>query len=333
MLRIFLILLLLLFNACASTSGSRSSGTSSEVNIDDDMDDDDEGFGSEGALSPSGPTLMFSLGKNRYAQPRLSMQKINEQVDALASKPRLSRADLENLIAAQGLARRPFGEIWQNAQKLSRMIKGNKGIADAVKLNLGIAALRARKYAIADYYLTPLSTEARRGRIKASANNAIGIMHLLNKNYQDASLAFKRALSAAAGYRPAAFNLGLLQLRFGDFATARRVLGDLPPDWFINASMLIIERHLGNIARANGLCKKVLQQRPNHKMSKLNCAIIEFKENKNYKKARKLLQDAAKISGGGEFWENMIYKLLEEIDTQEFNKKLQAAAPTPLLAL
>ena len=330
MLRIFLILLLVLLNACASTSGSRSMETDSDADV---VDDDDGGFGSEGVRVPLGPTLMFSLGKNRYGQPRLSMQKINAQVDALASKPRLSSANLENLIAAQDLARRPFGEIWQNAQKLSRMVKGNKGISDTVKLTLGIAALRSRKYAIADYFLTPLSTEARQGRIKASANNAIGIMHLLDRNYQDASLAFKRALSAAAGYRPAAFNLGLLQLRFGDFATARRVLGDIPPDWFINASMLIIERHLGNIARANGLCKKVLQQQPNHKMSKLNCAIIEFKENKNYKKARKLLQDAAKISGGGEFWENTIYKLLEEIDTQEFNKKLQAAAPLPPLAL
>ena len=321
-MKIFLILLLVLATACASTRGSRGGDARGDDNIADDLD---EGFDSEDVVSPSGPTLVLSLGKNSYTQPRLSMQKINERVDALASKQRPKPANLENLIALQSLARRPFGEIWVNAQKLSRMVKGNKGVSDMVKLNLGISALRSGKYAVADYFLMPLSTEARSGRIKSSANNAIGVMYLLEKNYQEASLAFKRALSATAAYRPAAFNLGMLQLRFGNFSMARRTLGDIPPDWFINASMLIIERHLGNVARANGLCKKVLQQKPNHKMSKLNCAIIEFEENKNYKKARKLLQEAAKISGGGELWENVIYRLLEEIDTQEFSKKLQAA--------
>ena len=322
-MKVILILLLVMSSACALVRGI---GQGNVVRSDDDIADDlDEGFGNEGTSMPSGPTLMLSLGKNRYAQPRLSMQKINERVDALASKQRLSTADLESLITLQGLARRPFGEIWENAQKLSRMLKGNKGISHMLKLNLGIAALRSRKYAIADYFLTPLATEAKMGRIKASANNAIGVMYLLEQNYQEASLAFKRAMSASSAYRPAAFNLGMLQLRFGNFTMARRTLGDIPPDWFINASMLIIERHLGNVARANGLCKKVLQEKRNHKMSKLNCAIIEFEENKNYKKARKLLQEAAKISGGGEFWENVIYKLLEEIDTKEFNKKLQAA--------
>lgn len=321
-MKIYLILFLILTSACAIIRGGEGDAVRSDDNVADDLD---EGFDSEGTTMPSGPTLMLSLGKNSYAQPRLSMQKINEQVDELASKQRPQPADLENLIALQSLARRPFGEVWVNAQKLSRMIKGNKGVSDLVKLNLGLSALRSGKYAVADYFLTPLSTDARSRRIKASANNAIGVMYLLEKNYQEASLAFKRALSATSAYRPAAFNLGMLQLRFGNFAIARRILGDIPPDWFINASMLVIERHLGNVARANGLCKKVLQQKPNHKMSKLNCAIIEFEENKNYKKARKLLQEAAKISGGGEFWENVIYRLLEEIDTQEFSKKLQAA--------
>ena len=321
-MKFFLILILLLITACASTSGSKKQVARSDDNIAADAD---EAFGNDVGTTLAKATLMVSLGKSRYAQPPLSVQEINEGVDVLTSKQRPKRADLENLISLQSLARRPFGEIWGNAQKLSRMIKGNKGISEMMKLTLGVAALRAGKYAIADYFLTPLSTETRMVRIKASANNAIGVMYLLERNYQEASLAFKRALAAVPNYRPAAFNLGLLQLRFGDFAGARRTLGDIPPDWFINASMLIIERHLGNIARANGLCNKVLQQKPNHKMSKVNCAIIEFKENKNYRKARKLLQQAAKISGGGEFWENIIYKLLEEIDTKEFNKKLQAS--------
>lgn len=323
-MKVGVILFLALMTACASTSGSKGSAARSDADI---ADDSDEGFDSEDAklTAPSGPTLVVSLGKNIYGQPRLSLQRINARLDALASKTRPTRIDLENMIALQSLARRPFGEIWENAQKLSRMIKGNKGISDTAKLNIGIAALRSGKYAVADYYLTPLIREARSVRIKASASNAIGLMLMLEKNYQEAALAFKRSLSVASAYRPAALNLGLLQLRFGDFVGARRTLGDIPPDWFINASLLIAERHLGSVARANGLCSSVLQEKPNHKMSKVNCAILEFKENKNYKKARKLLQEAAKISGGGEFWENLIYKLLEELDTQEFNKKLQAS--------
>ena len=72
-MKAILILMLVVSTACASTAGSKKSGSlRSDDNIADDLD---EGFDGEETSTPSGPTLMLSLGKNSYAKPRLSMQK------------------------------------------------------------------------------------------------------------------------------------------------------------------------------------------------------------------------------------------------------------------
>lgn len=316
-LRLVYLCCLLLCLSCSTTA--KKPKQTADFSDDDNFADDDTG--SYGSSS----TLVMSLGRNSYSSSKISMTKINSQIDRLSSKQRPTIKDLEKLIHLQAVSRQPFWEIWQNAQKLSRLIQGNRGVSDNVKLDLSMAALRSGKYAIAEYFLGPLASSSRIARVKAGANNAIGVMYLLEGKHQEASIYFKKALGASSGYPPSVLNLGLLQLRFGDFANARRTLNRAPANWFVNSSMIIIERHLGKISQASALCNRVLTKKANDKMTKVNCAIIELKENKNYKKARKLLQDAAKISGGGGNWENMIYKLLEEIDNKEFNKQLQAS--------
>lgn len=307
---------LLLCLSCSTTA--KKTKSTDDLGDSNFADDDRAGYGGQS-------TLVMSLGRNSYTSSKVSMTKINSQIDRLSSKQKPNIKDLEKLIHLQAVSRQPFWEIWQNAQKLSRLIQGNRGVSDNVKLDLSMAALRSGKYAIAEYFLGPLASGSRIARVKAGANNAIGVMYLLEGKHQEASIYFKKALGASAGYQPSVLNLGLLQLRFGDFANARRTLNRAPANWFVNSSMIVIERHLGKISQASSLCNRVLTKKANDKMTKVNCAIIELKENKNYKKARKLLQDAAKISGGGGNWENMIYKLLEEIDNKEFNKQLQAS--------
>lgn len=316
----------LVFFLSACTTFSDQKANNSSAGMDSLANEDDNFLENDSDSYAAGSTLVSSLGQNKYSSPKISLTKINENIDRLASKQRPTIKDLEHLIALQSLARAPFWEIWTNVQKLSRLIQGNKGISDTVKLDVGIAALKAGRYSIAEYFLGLLVIEAKLARIRASAANAVGLMYILEGNHQEAAIYFRKSLSSFSSYMPAVLNLGFLQLKFGNFAAARRTLGIVPSDWFTNTGMIIIERHLGNISRANSLCSSVLKKKPNHKISKVNCAIIEFKENKNYKRARKLLQEAAKIHGGGEVWENMIYRLLEEIDTKEFNKQLQATA-------
>ena len=316
------LIITILLSACATFSKQNEDAGSAEA---DNFVNESNNFANEDSSRyAAGSTLVLSLGRNKYSSPKVSLTKINENIDRLASKQRLTIKDLEHLIALQSLARKPFWEVWTNAQKLSRLIQGNKGISETARLDIGIAALKAGRYSIAEYFLGPLTTESKFAKIRASAANAIGIMYILERNYQEAAIYFRKSLSSFSSYMPAILNLGFLKLKFGNFASARRTLGIAPSDWFTNTGMIVIERHLGNISRANSLCATVLKRNPNHKMSKVNCAIIEFKENKNYKRARKLLQEAAKIHGGGEARENLIYKLLEEIDTKEFNKQLQA---------
>ncbi|MDE3269171.1 MAG: hypothetical protein OYH77_02690 [Pseudomonadota bacterium] len=207
---------------------------------------------------------------------------------------------------------------------LAGLLGTGEDIADRTKLDLGIAALHARKFTVARYFLEGLSRTAKSPKVKAGAFNGIGIMQLLGGNYQDSTLSFKKALSLYSGYHPSALNLGMLQAKFGDFANAKRTLSGVPNTWLVESVRLVIERHLGNSSYAASLCNKLLSAKPSHKPTKVNCALLELEENKNFRKARRLLQDAVKIQGGGEQWDDTIYKLLEDIDNAEFNKQLQA---------
>ena len=323
MLRI--VFIVFLATGCA-TLFNKSSNDSSADNTEDsnDIDYDEDGFGGSSGSRRSGKTQVVSLGKNNYYSPKIPLSAINNEIDELSNKSSKTRNDYIKLISLQGLVRKSFSSMWVNAQKLASITKAKKVLPDETKLDLGVAALRAGKYSVASYFLLSLTTEARSVKVKASAYNAIGSMRLLEKNYQGASLSFKKALSLYPNYQPSILNLGLLQVKFGDFVKARRTLSASTPSWFVNSVMIVIERHLGNVSRAVSLCNNILSSKPNHKISKVNCAILQFEENKNFQKARKLLQDAVKIHGGGDYWEDIIYKLLEDIDNREFNKQLQA---------
>lgn len=283
---------------------------------------DEETFGD--SRKYSGSTYTISLGMNKLAHPKLSYTRINGLIDRIESKTKKTANDYEELISLKAVARKPFSNVWADAQKLAAMMKTGKGVSDRAKLDLGIAAIQARKFTVARYFLEDLSRTAKSPKVKAGALSGIGMMHLLGGNYQDSALSFKKSLSLYPSYHPSALNLGILQAKFGDFANAKRSLSGVPSTWLVEAVRVVIERHLGNISYASSLCGKLLASKPNHKATKVNCALLELEENRNFMKARRLLQDAVKIHGGGEKWDDVIYKLLEDIDNKEFNKQLQA---------
>ena len=295
--------------------------TSSDSNNNENFEE--ETFGSS-SRRYSGSTYTVSLGLNKFSYPRLSFSRINGLIDRIDAKTGKTAADYEELISLKAVARKPFNRIWSDAQKLAAMMKTGRGISDRTKLDLGISAVRARKFTIARYFLEDLTRAAKSPKTKAAALSGIGIMQLLGGNYQDAALSFKKSLSLYPGYHPSALNLGILQAKFGDFSSAKRSLSGVPTTWLVESVRLVIERHLGNTSYASSLCKKLLSAKPNHKATKVNCALLELEENRNFMKARRLLQDAVKIHGGGEQWDDVIYKLLEDIDNKEFNKQLQA---------
>lgn len=318
MVKIVFILLLVL--GC-STLPKKQSIPSSDNN--DNANFDEEAFGSS-SRRYAGSTYTVSLGLNKFAYPSLSFARINGLIDRIESKTSKTSADYEELVSLKAVARKPFSRIWSDAQKLAATMKTGKSIPDRTKLDLGISAIRARKFTVARYFLEDLSGSAKSPKIKAASLSGIGIMQLLGGNYQDAALSFKKSLSLYPSYHPSALNLGILQAKFGDFSSAKRSLSGVPNTWLVESIRLVVERHLGNTSYAASLCKKLLASRANHKATKVNCALLELEENRNFMKARRLLQDAVKIHGGGEQWDDVIYKLLEDIDNKEFNKQLQA---------
>ena len=104
-----------------------------------------------------------------------------------------------------------------------------------------------------------------------------------------------------------------MSLKFGDFEGARAYLEPLGDDWSAQSGILVAVRNLGDNARADGICSRLLGKNSNNKMILFNCGLY-FLQNKGDKaKARDLVTKAVKLEGGQQRWDDDAYKILEKL--------------------
>ena len=120
-------------------------------------------------------------------------------------------------------------------------------------------------------------------------------------------------------------NLGLTALKGGDLALAKRYLGDMQNDWFVQANMITIARLEGNNSKAGELCSKVLSKEPEHKSVLYNCALFELQNKGAFDKARAYAEKATKAKNGEASWDDRLFNLPNIIDLEESEKKRKAA--------
>ena len=179
-----------------------------------------------------------------------------------------------------------------------------------------MSALQTGRLGLAEFYLDRL-TKSKSPRIKVAAINAIGVIAIRMDRIPEAVATFREALAVEKDYEPALLNLGLLALQGGDLGTAKRALGGMQDDWFIDGSLVSLDRLEGDAAKAEQRCERVLAKHPKHKPTLINCGINAYQGQRDFKKARDYLNRALAMTGGNAAWDEKSGKLLSVVDAEE----------------
>lgn len=304
-------------------AGDKKSGAddvvkSDKKDADERGDDDDRGGGAK--ASANRVTMTNSLSNNQLTSHTVSDKKAESLIGRFEGK---SRGALEGRISAERLAHKSLGQVMASAKKLAEveMEKGaGRTIDEDVKLELALAAIGSKNFALAEFYLQEL-TDSKSPRIKAGAYNALGVVALRDDRVPEAVLYFRESLKAVGNYKPALLNMGFAALKGGDLDTAKKALGDMQSDWFVQYGLITVARIEGNEGRADELCDKVLAKEPNHKAALFNCSLLEYQNKHNFNKAKVLAEKAAKAPGGEQGWDDKAFGLSNDIDFAEADIK------------
>ena len=323
-----LVFALQLSGGCA-TGDKKDSGEPARAGDSRGSGRDDDGDAAN--VSASRTTLVQSLGNNTFTGRTINRQAADEQTARLEpQKNSRDKRTLEGLLSAQRLAGRPISEVMGTARSLAdiemrRSVE--REIGDDVKLEIAIGAVQQQKFALAEYFLSRLTT-SREARVRAGAFNLVGVIAIRQERIPEAALAFREALKANSSYRAAQLNLGFLALRGGDFGLAKRMLTEMQDDWYVQSGLIVVERMENDNSRTDALCDRVLDRRAEHKPTLFNCGLHEYQGRRNFDKAKQLLTRMTKARGpaGSERWDERAFRLIGDIDTERAMQQDRKAA-------
>ncbi len=265
----------------------------------------------------SGSTYVNSLSNSSLTSWTISRAKAADISVKLEGAAKGSdgkiKETLASLIATQRLAGQNLQTVLETGRKLAdvEMKAGaNKDISDAAKLEIALAAVQSKNFAMFDFMVSPLLS-AKDAKIRAGALNVMGVVTLEEGRVPEAVQYFKKSMSADSDYQPAMLNLAFVALQYGDLDTAKRMLGRVRPDWFTKSGKLVVARQSGDKAETTDLCGKLLPR--NHKPTVFNCGLHEWLSNNNAVKARDLINKALKMKGGPPSWDEKGYEALNGI--------------------
>ena len=283
----------------------------------------------EKGKEPEGPesasstrvTLTNSLSNNPLTSQTIAPAKAESELGHFRNgKGELA---LQGVISTERLARKNPGEILASAKKLAelQMEKGaNRTISPEVKLEIALAALQAKNFALAEFFLQEL-TDSKVAHVKAGAYNAMGVVALRDDRIPEAVLYFREALKALPSYKPSLLNLGFAALKGGEIATAKQLLSKVENDWFVSYGMISIQRLEGDVGGALENCDRVLKKQPEHSAALFNCGLVEYQNKHNLAKAKEYLTKAGRAKVTSEGWNEKAFLLISQIDAEEAQVK------------
>lgn len=219
-------------------------------------------------------------------------QKIVAQLErkVQSSGRKVPKSVLEDLLSAQVLAGEDINRIRQTANMLVdlEMRRGvDKDLGAAVKLEIAVAAVRAKRFALAEYFLEELGDGD--GGLGSAVKNVRGLIAMEDGRVPEAAKLFSEAVGKDVGGEAAALNLGFLSLKYGDFRTAKKSLGQAKQDWFVKSGLLIGERFEEDGKGAQSLCDSVLGDKKDHKPTLYNCALYAYQNKRDIAAAKEYL--------------------------------------------
>jgi tetratricopeptide (TPR) repeat protein len=263
--------------------------------------------------------LINSVSNNSLTSRSIDKSRAADLAGQYGSGRSKDANSLAAAIASGRLAGQSVNEVMTSARVMAdlEMAKNiERDIPESVQLELGLSGLNTGRLAFAEYWLDRL-IKSKNSTIRASAINAKGVMAIRMGRIPEAVTMFKEALSVNNDYRPALLNLGFLALQGGDVTTAKRALGGMQDDWYVESALVSVLRLEGESERADTICERVLSKRPRHKPTLINCGINAWQGKKDYKKARDYLNKALSVAGGLAVWDEKTGRLLGAIDSEE----------------
>jgi hypothetical protein len=260
--------------------------------------------------------FMESLSNNPLTSAHYSQAKAKGLADSLGRAN--STKELEAALSAQRLARASAGQLLNTARKLVLAdAKGNKAkdISEEAKLELALGAIGAKDYGLALHMLNELSA-SKDANIKAAVFNAFGILDLLLDRTPEAVEWWKKSLGVNKNYKPAAYNLGFLALKFGDLKTGRAAIVDFNEDWFAQGGLFVYDRNQGS-KDLDSRCTKFMSERADHPMMVFNCGVYAMQNKNNSEEAKKQLGKVGNLSRLEKGWDEQSKALLRDLAKQE----------------
>ncbi len=312
----------------ACTSGGKKKSDSEPVKSDSkesakEAKDDGPHYASANRV-----TLTSSWTNSPLTSHTVSSSKAEQEFERFKSGGKKEKRVLEGRISAGRLARKSLGEVLSSAKDLAEleMQKGaDRSVSQDVKLEIALAALDAKNFSLAEYYLQEL-TSSKDARVKAGAFNAMGVVALRDDRVPEAVLYFRESLKAVSNYRPALLNLGFAALKGGDISTAKKAFSDMQNDWFVQYGLISVSRIDGNEGAVQEHCERVLKKEPQHAPALFNCGLFEYQNKKNVAKAKDYFTKVTKVTKNLDpTWSERAFLVMNQIEQEEAQTRREEA--------
>jgi tetratricopeptide (TPR) repeat protein len=271
------------------------------------------------SLSNDRRFLINSISNNSFTSKTIDKSRAADFAGRYSAPRSKDINTLAAAVAAIRLSGQSVNQALQSAKVIAdlEMTKNvERDIPEIVQLELGLVGLQTGRLAFAEYWLDRL-VKSKSATIRASAINAKGVMAIRMDRIPEAMVLFKEALAASNDYEPARLNIGFLALQGGDVLTAKRALGSMQDDWYVQSGLISVLRLEGESEKADSLCERVLAKNPRHKPTLINCGVNAWQGKQDYKKARDYLNKALAVAGGAAVWDEKTGRLLGAIDSEE----------------
>ncbi|SMF62299.1 hypothetical protein [Pseudobacteriovorax antillogorgiicola] len=303
--RVLLCFLTILGASCAS--GPKSINVST---LEEDQEDDDEGKDSNsksaaysGKVSANNKLLTFSITNSPLSSFQVDRRKAAELSNELESDlKRATAKEKRELVALMGLKRLAGADlqvVFNIARKIilnELKIDISRSIPESAMLELALTAIQKRNFSMADHWLGEISG-SRNKRVLAAADTARGMIELLSDRLPEALYYWNEALKHFRNFEPARLNIGFFALKYGDFETAKKMLGNMQNDWFALTGVLQAERLANRPKKVDSLCDRVKSKKKTYKPALFSCALNTYQGLGQLDKAKEELSKVAQVDG------------------------------------
>lgn len=334
-------LILLLLTACGTTATTEKESTDEEIpsisstdaGRDPVRDALKEVNSSETAfyLSTNLEPFFFSATNQAAAGLQTNNAKARElapKIAALTQKP-IHPYVFETLLAVQNMSGAAYEDLSDAAAafygwQLQRKNMGAQSFTSHIQLAL--AAMRLKRFSLAQYHLDQAARFTNQV-IPGEIENVQGMIAIKQDRLDEALQFWREAVKKNPQHVGARLNLGTTALVLGDFQTADMYLGNLSHE-AAQQAMVAANRMAEVPAKADALCKRLLQKKTVAKPVIYNCALNTWQGLDQGAAARRELQQLAQSQQMPPLLETKIFSSLEKIEDWERKPKTRPSSPS-----